>query len=150
MREIKFRAWLDHGSGNGEMLPNIQNHINGDWAFGNIVNGNVANISEPMQFTGLTDKNGVEIYSGDICEIMYYTPFGDKTDSFYGEWVVTKWMGQFILSAGKERLSFTEFADVTSSEYVPNLGTVCDLSECVNVKVIGNIHQNPELLTCKQ
>ncbi|AHJ87873.1 YopX protein [Vibrio phage PVA1] len=146
MREIKFRAWLDYGDGSGEMLPNIQNHINGKWAFGHIANGSVDGVSQPMQYTGLKDKNGVEIYEGDICEVMYYTPFGDKTDNYYGKWIVTEWMGQFVMVSGKERVSFTDFADVVSSEYIPNLGTVCELSVKVNANVIGNIHQNPELL----
>ncbi|AUR98879.1 YopX protein [Vibrio phage 1.256.O._10N.286.45.F8] len=99
-----------------------------------------------FQWTGLKDKKCNDIFDGDICEIMYYTPFGDKTDDFYGKWQVKRWMGQFILISGKERLSFTDFADVKSSEYVSNLGTVVGLSDVVNVKVIGNIHQNPELL----
>lgn len=94
-----------------------------------------------MQFTGLQDKNGVDIYESDKCSVMYYTPFGDKTDDYYGEFVVTKWMGQFVLVSGNERVSFMDFANVVSSEYVSNLGTVREFSTTVNVKVIGNIHQ---------
>ena len=57
-------------------------------------------------------------------------------------------MGQFILlsQTENERLSFIDFADTTSSKYVSNVGTVCEFSNIVNVKVIGKIHQNPELL----
>ncbi|AUR93078.1 hypothetical protein NVP1182O_36 [Vibrio phage 1.182.O._10N.286.46.E1] len=99
-----------------------------------------------MQYTGLKDKNGVDIYEGDVCEIMYFTPFGDKTNDFHGMWEVKKWMAEFILVSGKERLSFAKFADEISSEYVPNLGTVYELSDLVNVNVIGNIHQNSGLV----
>lgn len=78
-REIKFRAWLDYGNGSGEMLPNIQNHINGDWAFGHIILGNVDNVSEPMQFTGLKDKNGVEIYEAMEIDGIYVVGFKDSS-----------------------------------------------------------------------
>lgn len=118
MREIKFRAWLDYGNGEGEMLPNIQNHINGKWAFGHIANGSVDGVSQPMQYTGIKDKNGVEIYEGDL-----------------------------IVDRDREKPATVEYREdnccfmLSSNSFVTK--------ECVNrfqYEVIGNIHQNPELL----
>lgn len=123
MREIKFRAWLDYGDGNGEMLPNIQNHINGNWAFGHIVNGNVDNVSEPMQFTGLTDKNGADVYDGDIVSSSIFTCN--------------------LHVAYDDNLACWFVIDID--------GYMEPLNEMTNtMEVIGNIHQNKELLTCKQ
>jgi uncharacterized phage protein (TIGR01671 family) len=62
MRTIKFRAW------NQEL-----NKMSKPFTFGQILNFCDKNFKslEPdkeivMQFTGLTDKNGTEIYEGDI------------------------------------------------------------------------------------
>ena len=150
MREIKFRGMSDRTS-----KFSYGSYVKTDFALTGavIAGGNgfghvEVNPKTVGQYTGLKDKNGVEIYEGDICSIRYYTPFGDKTDDYYGEYLVKKWMGQFILlsQTENERLSFIDFADTTSSKYVSNVGTVCEFSNIVNVKVIGNIHQNPELL----
>lgn len=122
MREIKFRAWLDYGNGDGEMLPNIQNHIKGKWAFGHIVNGSVENVSAPMQYTGLKDKNGVEIYEGDILDCE------DFLDESYLMIVKFDGRGGFIAA---EQSNDNDFLYLDDLDFF----------------VIGNIHENPELLS---
>ena len=109
---------------------------------------NVVDANTVSQYINLIDIESKEIYEKDICEVMYYTPFGDKTDDFYGRFVVEKWMGQFVMvsSSGNERLPFIDFSNPVSSKYVSNIGTVLDFSNKVNVRVIGNTFLNPELM----
>ena len=74
------------------------------------------------QFTGLHDKNGKEIYEGDICDLVFVG--GDE----YGS-------SKVIFDAGA-------FTLVCSPQYEPCLYEADDRY----IEVIGNIHENPELL----
>ena len=130
MREILFRG---------------KRTINGDWVYGDFVHGNERkslrdsifvydsktqsfndykiNPSTLGQYTGLTDKNGKRIFEGDIV----------KTDKFSepNKQYIIKYDLQFGAFIGQDRYNvyFVTF-DGDSGEF----------------EVIGNIHDNPDLL----
>ena len=117
MREIKFRAWdisrkrwLDvgnfHVSPSGHVLC-----TNGGFGYEAVHETKVV----LMQFTGLKDKNGKEIYEGDISRAP----------------------------------GFKQLHVVESKEQAYEYGTAhgYDGWWLDNGEVIGNVHENPELLT---
>ena len=82
------------------------------------------------QFTGLHDKNGKEIYEGDIlnvgeylvCEIVYV----DKNVEDYGDEIHCAFHAKVYIHN----------KTIPLDSYLKN-----------NCEIIGNIHENPELLT---
>jgi uncharacterized phage protein (TIGR01671 family) len=122
MRNIKFR---------GKRLDN------GEWVYGNYVFDGKHYITQPLsashrlievdpatvgQFTGLPDKNGKEIYEGDVLGA------GDRI-------INVKWNGPcgcwdtYLISYNGPRSS----NGISASEWE------------FRAEVIGNIHDNPEL-----
>lgn len=77
-----------------------------------------------MQSTGLHDKNGVEIFEGDIIEYI------DGEYSFVG--VVKNSIFGLYARDDKDNYKFEDFADENTMT--------------AEVKVIGNIYENKELL----
>lgn len=77
-----------------------------------------------MQSTGLIDRNGVEIFEGDI---VLFT-IEDGFDYVYGK-------------PGRINLSLQWGAGVRASS-----GGNYPLRKCREVRIIGNIYENPELL----
>lgn len=77
------------------------------------------------QYTGLTDKNGKKIFEGDIVE-------GDKKYFTY-----THPYGKVVYDGGQFVISFDDVL-----EDIECLGAWAN-----DVEIIGNVHDNPELLT---
>lgn len=132
MREILFRGkrtdngeWVEgyyykakYYRTNGELcdyitVPNLDEYIIPSPKY-------VVDASTIGQYTGLKDKNGINIFEGDIVKRVWYNKM-----SIY-QIVYDNGLASFIGQAGMEYTTF----DYDSEEF----------------EVIGNIYDNPELL----
>jgi len=110
MRKIKFRLWDNKKMQDSFELDNEFDCISGFIGYG-----------ELMQFTGLLDKNGKEIFEGDLLqssdEKIMVVGWSDKFASFVLNrvgWAFSHWFGES-----------------------------CNPEDCV---IIGNIHEHKHLL----
>lgn len=122
-RKIKFRG---------------KRNKNGEWVFGYYVEDFLSpkdavivntegekwffvNPESVGQFTGLHDKNGKEIYEGDVVKAWKHNETSFVHEIKHRDGIF--WFGNW---------NWSEFQNVFR-----------------NIEVIGNIHDNPELLTCE-
>ncbi|SCX38400.1 YopX family protein [Lysinibacillus fusiformis] len=123
MREIKFRAWDKDFK---RFSENALNHT--------IADINFHTDYEWMQYTGLKDKNGKEIYEGDI--VLLKNEFAT-------------WKGTVIFDEGAFKLSINHSYG-NSKNHFSKTDEFNDMGAKIQLNniyvVVGNIYENPELL----
>lgn len=139
MREIEFRGKAIH--------PNSLEQIVGSWAYGGIFENKIITRNLDMnshyhgfiseieidlktigQYTGLKDKNGNKIFEGDIAKTSYIRAYG------IAEYATIPIIGVV------EFLEGTWVINNRVNDMIPLW------SETNEIEILGNIHDNPELL----
>jgi uncharacterized phage protein (TIGR01671 family) len=138
MREIKFRAWDE---ARRYMITSDLDHIDFEKSIaywydvtadidpetgeqGTPYQIHAESSVIPLQYTGLKDKNGKEIYGGDIVNCSF-----------------------------KLKDNEPQYFNAVPVEFDPVWGTtispldVYSLGRCREIEVIGNIYENPELIS---
>jgi uncharacterized phage protein (TIGR01671 family) len=161
MREIKFRAWdraekrmvTDMNSEGLILIPTSpgwgvaqSNEVKGvnewddylfSWTDADIIDGRW----EPLQFTGLWDKNGKEIYEGDII-IRPVEPTDWNKKQFH---INKLSMEKSLIVWDEENAGFEErFRPGNSMHPFFEIVRLVDVEN--KIEIIGNIYENTELI----
>jgi len=140
MREIKFRRW--------ERIPmlrmSFQMNYNPTLEYGEAYINDAFIESEHdlhkesilMQYTGLNDSNGIEIYEGDICKLSDEEPYSNEYISTDYDWEM---IGKVVYRYGSYWVRMVEDRHIL-------IPLVSYFNSDMRLDIIGNEFENPELL----
>ena len=120
MREIKFRAWINNEYMAIQGTPDLETLQSFMFHYGN---------KELMQYTGIKNHTGKEIYQRDIVK-------GNHKDNFFIE----------KINGGLQMVNIKYYGQ-KNNELIAM--PTCDpqtKSWLMNAEIIGNIYENPELI----
>lgn len=161
MREIKFRAWL--GGANGMEYKVMSGYLGifyvpgldpKDSASMSPMNTLYTKSTPTMQFIGLLDRNGKEMYEGDIIRLVNkrsslhkckhaLCPHGRSDDSPH-------MAGLGVVGWNKKKAGFAWVKQEYYKDYPEKWQEfafgIFDWENTASIEVIGNIYQNPELI----
>lgn len=150
MRKIKFRAW-DKGSNKIRKVKSINYaddgfaetilvHLVDGESYG-YVNGESC---ELMQYTGLKDKNGKEIFEADIVKV--HTKSNELLEND-----CIKYIGKGVIKYAKPTAIGNIITFAFGVDYINTYGfeSFGLLKSNMDYEIIGNIFENPELLEVK-
>ena len=125
MRQLKFRVWNGKRMGYPEVIELGICEVNGlPSASYPLIGGGYCTSSHVMQFTGLLDKNSVEIYEGDIVKI--WNPAYEHYGNVIVEYDAPEYKLRWVPSVNCPLISIDKLHTFYDGE------------------VIGNIYQKPE------
>ncbi len=131
-REIKFRVWNPIKKKMCDDILYDRKYMRGDMGITSInyaINEEIRSGNAIMQYTGLEDFNGKEIYESDI---LFSEQFSGKN------MVIVEFSIKEIVKYGHGESYFYLWSGFTVSAYRNKKPS--------DLKVIGNIYENPELL----
>lgn len=160
MRTIKFRAWVEDFDPilEKESVMFYSTKDNTTYMIGDrelkccgnekpkgVLESFLENKRTPvMQFTGLLDKNGKEIYEGDICKFYIKGHRGEyvsyiKYFEEYGMYGFSTVPHYYETTTNNNRPMGSSGSSTSWKPYLPN--------SYRKIEIVGNIYENPNLLT---
>lgn len=140
MREIKFRAWFEihklmgnvitlKGSNRNNYKGNMWDEVVAECFIDGRQQFFMSYNFILLQYTGVKDKNGKEIFEGDIVRLSdeYNESSHITTVDFKGGGFIVVWDSAFY-----------DNADMTTVEWA--------IDQDIEVEVIGNIYEHPNLI----